>query len=179
MPLTKSKSKKAFEHNIKAEMSAGKPQKQAVAIAYNVKRAAKKAIGGRASTNPMHYDSDVDFYKAIGDPRGDEDDDDGPDLAPKMSAIKKHKMKFEMNKLTANRKMADVATDKGDKPEAEKQWGRLKRRSESNRLKTFIQGAEKRGDKEKAQGLRKEWSEKIGSGKASPFKSGGKAKVCW
>ena len=179
MPLIKSKSKKAFEQNIKAEIAAGKPQKQALAIAYNVKRTAKKAIGGRASTNPMDYDSDVDFYKAIGDPRGDEDDDDGPDLAPKMSAIKKHKMKFDMNKLTANRKMADVATAKGDKPEAEKQWGRLQRRGESNRLKTFIQGAEKRGDKEKAQGLRKEWSEKIGSGKAAPFKSGGKAKVCW
>ena len=46
MPLTKSKSQKAFAHNIKAEIAAGKPQKQAVAIAYSVKRAAKKAEGG-------------------------------------------------------------------------------------------------------------------------------------
>ena len=47
MPLTKSKSQKAFAHNIKAEIAAGKPQKQAVAIAYSVKRAAKKAdVGG-------------------------------------------------------------------------------------------------------------------------------------
>jgi hypothetical protein len=64
MPLTKSKSKKAFSHNVEAEMAAGKPQKQAVAIAYSVKRAAKKAVGGRASSNPMHYDSDVDYYEA-------------------------------------------------------------------------------------------------------------------
>lgn len=42
MPLKKSKSKKAFSENVKAEMAAGKPQKQAVAIAYSVKRKAKK-----------------------------------------------------------------------------------------------------------------------------------------
>ena len=42
MPLIKSKSKKAFSQNIKREMKAGKPQKQAVAIAYSVKRKAKK-----------------------------------------------------------------------------------------------------------------------------------------
>ena len=36
MPLIQSKSKKAFKENIKREISAGKPQKQAVAIAYNV-----------------------------------------------------------------------------------------------------------------------------------------------
>jgi hypothetical protein len=38
MPLKKSTSSKAFKSNIKAEMKAGKPQKQAVAIAYAVKR---------------------------------------------------------------------------------------------------------------------------------------------
>jgi hypothetical protein len=51
MPLTKSKSKKAFEHNIKAEINAGKPPKQAVAIAYATKRAAKKADGGGLYAN--------------------------------------------------------------------------------------------------------------------------------
>jgi hypothetical protein len=171
MPLKKSKSDKAFKSNIKAEIAAGKPQKQAVAIAYSTKRAAKKARGG--SMSPYDYDSDVDYYKAVGDPRGDEDDD-GPDLAPKMSRIEKHKSKQLVNKLTANRKMADIATASGNKPEAEKQWGRLQRRGESNRLKTFTQGAEKRGEKAKAEGLRKEWSEKIGSGKPAPFKKGGK-----
>ena len=40
MPLKKSKSKAAFKSNIKAEVAAGKPIKQAVAIAYSVKRRA-------------------------------------------------------------------------------------------------------------------------------------------
>lgn len=38
MPMMQGKSKKAFEHNIKAEVHAGKPVKQAVAIAYSEKR---------------------------------------------------------------------------------------------------------------------------------------------
>ncbi len=41
MPLIKSKSKKAFSENIRREMEAGKPQKQAVAIAYSVKKKSK------------------------------------------------------------------------------------------------------------------------------------------
>jgi len=44
MPLKKSTTPKAFQANLKAEVKAGKPVKQAVAIAYSVKReAAKKA----------------------------------------------------------------------------------------------------------------------------------------
>jgi hypothetical protein len=46
MPLIKSKSKEAFGKNVAAEIKAGKPQKQAVAIAYATKRAAKKDGGG-------------------------------------------------------------------------------------------------------------------------------------
>lgn len=42
MPLKESKSKKAFEKNVKTEIKAGRPVKQAVAIAYAVKRRAKK-----------------------------------------------------------------------------------------------------------------------------------------
>ena len=42
MPLKKSTSKKAFAENVRAEMKAGKPQKQAIAIAYSVKREAAK-----------------------------------------------------------------------------------------------------------------------------------------
>ena len=43
MPLKKSPTPKAFEKNIKTEIKAGKPVKQAVAIAYAVKREAEKA----------------------------------------------------------------------------------------------------------------------------------------
>ena len=42
MPLRKSTSKKAFKSNVSAEVRAGKPVKQAVAIAYSEKRAAAK-----------------------------------------------------------------------------------------------------------------------------------------
>ena len=41
MPLIKSKSQKAFKHNVKQEIKAGKPKRQALAIAYSVKRKSK------------------------------------------------------------------------------------------------------------------------------------------
>ncbi len=47
MPLDKSKSKAAFSSNIRTEIAAGKPQKQAVAIAYSVKRASNKLKAGK------------------------------------------------------------------------------------------------------------------------------------
>ena len=45
MPLKKSTSAKAFKENIKAEVKAGKPVKQSVAIAYAEKREAAKSKG--------------------------------------------------------------------------------------------------------------------------------------
>lgn len=42
MPLKKSASPAAFRANVKAEVKAGKPIKQAVAISYAVKRQAAK-----------------------------------------------------------------------------------------------------------------------------------------
>jgi hypothetical protein len=42
VPLNKSKSKAAVGQNIKTEMAAGKPQKQAIAIAYSVAGKSKK-----------------------------------------------------------------------------------------------------------------------------------------
>ena len=41
MPLIKSKSQKAFKHNVKQEIKAGKSKRQALAIAYSVKRKSK------------------------------------------------------------------------------------------------------------------------------------------
>lgn len=42
MPLMKSPSKRAFQKNVATEVKAGRPVKQAVAIAYSEKRAAAK-----------------------------------------------------------------------------------------------------------------------------------------
>ena len=42
MPLIKGKSKASVQKNIKAELAASKPLKQAVAIALSVKREAEK-----------------------------------------------------------------------------------------------------------------------------------------
>jgi len=47
MPLSKGKSKAAIGKNIKTEMKAGKPQKQAVAIALNTARKAGAKIPKR------------------------------------------------------------------------------------------------------------------------------------
>lgn len=50
MPLIKGKSEKAFKQNIRTEVKAGKPVKQAVAIAYDVQRRAQgKKEGGNVS----------------------------------------------------------------------------------------------------------------------------------
>jgi hypothetical protein len=48
MPLKKSTSKAAVGQNIRAEVKAGKPVKQAVAISLDVARRARRA-GGRSS----------------------------------------------------------------------------------------------------------------------------------
>jgi hypothetical protein len=45
MPLTKGKSKEAIKSNIKREVAAGKPVKQAVAIAESVAKRGKKKRG--------------------------------------------------------------------------------------------------------------------------------------
>ncbi len=64
MPLTKSSSKQAFQKNIRAEVKAGRPVKQAVAISYAVKRAAQNKAGG-VKTGPQpkgNYERKVDTY---------------------------------------------------------------------------------------------------------------------
>lgn len=65
MPLMHGKSKKAFSKNVKTEMEAGKPQKQALAIAYSVKRKPKKMAGG-GTTRPDGGFGTVTVYEAGG-----------------------------------------------------------------------------------------------------------------
>jgi hypothetical protein len=45
MPLKKGSSKKTISQNIKTEIAHGKPQKQAVAIAYSVARKSRSKRG--------------------------------------------------------------------------------------------------------------------------------------
>lgn len=69
MSIIKSKSKQAFEHNIKTELESGKPKDQSLAIAYSVKRKPKKkkmAEGGyvndsaKTEHRPMPQEKDQD-----------------------------------------------------------------------------------------------------------------------
>jgi hypothetical protein len=50
MPLDKSKSPRAFQKNIRTEIAAGKPPKQAVAIAYAVADKKKKDSKSKGKT---------------------------------------------------------------------------------------------------------------------------------
>jgi hypothetical protein len=52
MPLKPGKSPQAFSSNVRTEMKAGKPQKQALAIAYSMKRRPKGYAKGGRVENP-------------------------------------------------------------------------------------------------------------------------------
>jgi hypothetical protein len=57
MPLNKSKSKQAFQENVGKEIAAGKPPKQAEAIAYSEKREAAKSShhSSHSEKRSQHY----------------------------------------------------------------------------------------------------------------------------
>jgi hypothetical protein len=55
MPLKKGYSQPSIEKNIKTEMKAGKPYKQAVAISMSVAKTAKKAAKKRYTTKKQRY----------------------------------------------------------------------------------------------------------------------------
>lgn len=62
MPLLKSTSKGAFAHNVKAEIKAGRPPKQAVAIAYATKRAAQKKMSNGTPHHSSHSEQRSKHY---------------------------------------------------------------------------------------------------------------------
>lgn len=62
MPLIKSTKKGAFAKNVKAEIAAGKPPKQAVAIAYSVKREAEKDPKKGSSSHSAHSEKRSKHY---------------------------------------------------------------------------------------------------------------------
>lgn len=84
MPLIKGKSKGAFEHNLKAEMNAGKPMKQALAIAYNTKRHARKYKGGMIEDDYAHggYEEEPEEHHLAEDEEMMMDDENEDYLAP-------------------------------------------------------------------------------------------------
>jgi hypothetical protein len=55
MPLSEGKSKKAFVKNLKTEIGAGKPMKQSLAIAYAMKKRAKKMADGGPVVDPDKF----------------------------------------------------------------------------------------------------------------------------
>jgi hypothetical protein len=176
MPLIKSKSDKAFKSNIKAEIAAGKPQKQAVAIAYSTKRAAKKASGG--SMNPNDYDSDWDYRRATGQLK-DEDEPES-EQPPRRAIMAEQKRKEKASKKNSANYQASEMYRPTDKAESLKQFERLSRRKESNNLLSRVKSLSKSDDvsaRAIAKSLRSDWSKKIGKGKPAPFKSGGS--TCW
>jgi hypothetical protein len=188
MPLIKSKSDKAFKSNIKAEVAAGKPVKQAVAIAYSTKRAAKKAIGGsmdsddydapprtryRPAPDARSFDSDIDYYNAT---RGSNDRDDDEETPPNRQ--EKAEMRRTAQKADAQKKVAkkiDKAMKNKDEAGMKQALGRKERIIQN----FFIRNKAKSDKPEVVEKARKEWSEKVGKGKPAPFKTGGKVKSCW
>lgn len=167
MPLIKSKSDKAFKANIKAEIKAGKPQKQAVAIAYAVKRKAPKKAGGGA----MDYDSDIDYYRSIGDPRGVMHDVE----------YEPHEYKAKTYVKAKRQKMAEQELKKrGKAEEAKKLQTRRVKRTADEFYRDATRAFEAAGEPEGAERMRSEWERKVPKrpyGVSAPFKKGGK--VCW
>ena len=130
----------------------------------------KKANGG--STSPYDYDSDVDYYSAIG--RLKEETNDLQE-APRISSAVLNKQKTMRRKNAADSAMSLAAKRAGDKDAVSKIQDRFARRDQSEKLKIKA----KTSKAPVADSARKEWSEKIGKGKPAPFKTGGKAKSCW
>lgn len=112
MPLIKSGSKAAMSHNIKAEMRSGKPQKQALAIAYSVKRKAQhKAHGGQVMP------SKHDMVENVQDPKKIVASIMGRKSAPKPKHMEEHDADMARMAETHVEPMEHVMADDEDMPE--------------------------------------------------------------
>jgi hypothetical protein len=137
----------------------------------------KKANGG--STSPYDYDSDVDYYQAMGRLK-DENDETEPQQPPRRSIMAEQKRKEKTAKKNSANYQASEMYRPTDKAESLKQHERLSRRKESNSLLGRVKSLSKSDDvtaRAVAKNLRSEWSKKIGKGKPAPLKSGGSS--CW
>jgi len=65
MPLIKGTSKETFAKNVRKEIAAGKEPDQAVAIAYSVKKEAKKAAQGTESHSRHSADRSKHYHDKV------------------------------------------------------------------------------------------------------------------
>jgi hypothetical protein len=97
--LKHGKSKKAFEHNVKTEIESGKPQDQALAIAYSVKRKAgpkKMAQGGLMDRVGQTLDDAADRITGEGKYRRSSDGISQPEQSAPKGTIKRNPMTDEI-----------------------------------------------------------------------------------
>lgn len=113
MPLMHGKSDKAFSKNVRTEMHAGKPQKQALAIAYAEKR--RKMAGG-GSVDPDEGAGGICAEHGMASCQTCGMDDDGsPDKpAPVTGAYAMGGMVDRIMKKKMAGKETDMDTDEGE-----------------------------------------------------------------
>lgn len=151
MPLIKSKSGKAVGKNIKKEMDAGKPHKQAIAIALSVQRKAKKMASGGEAKKPeeqkggggaLDYTPDQEkvkkMQKAMGFAHGgevEEDLDDRQEASIAEEIMKRRRLSEvsldELNEEAAEseeHEMAETPEHEASEHAAEEETDSIKRR---------------------------------------------------
>jgi len=126
MPLKRGSSKKAISENIKTEMAAGRPQKQAIAIAMSVARKRKSmAHGGEVEMDPkaktkkllddyFHSRLQSDIQNYAGLPK---DIDPMPELEPKAGEAEPEE--FELDPMDMSDEQDEHRMAKGGEAEPE------------------------------------------------------------
>lgn len=93
MPLQKGQSKKAFKHNVRAEIKAGKPQKQAVAIAYKQKQENDETISKESFDQMVNKLLGTYVFEASQFDEDEETNVSDQEVAKEVNDIKKQKQK--------------------------------------------------------------------------------------